>query len=113
MTSFENEATRIINKFHGLNLNLWKFKINILLGSMNLWNIMDGPEKTPPSDVDPKVLRDYQRCVKKTMSIIGLTLVDNQPTHIKSCKRHAEVCKPFFNINLRNLRGIEKPVLSP
>ena len=48
--------------------------------------MVDGFEKVPPSNVDPKVLKEYQRCVKKAMSIIGLNLIDNQLTYIKSRK---------------------------
>ena len=40
MTSFESEATRIIDKFNGGNTNLWKFKIKILLASRSLRHYM-------------------------------------------------------------------------
>ena len=45
MTSFESKAARIIDKFNGENFNLWKFKIKMLLASMDLWDIVDGSEK--------------------------------------------------------------------
>ena len=87
MTSFESESARIINKFNGGKFNILKFEIKMLLASMDLWNIMDRFEQPPPSNVDPKVLKEYQRCVKKFMSIIGLNLVENHVAHIKHCKR--------------------------
>ena len=50
-------------------------------------------EKVLPSNADPKVLNEYQRRVKKAMSMIGLNLADNQFAYIKKCKRPAEACK--------------------
>jgi hypothetical protein len=49
--------------------------------------------------VDSKILKEYQRRVKKAMCIIGLNLADNQLVYIKSSK----VAK--------NRRGMEEPLL--
>jgi hypothetical protein len=49
----------------------------MLLASMDYWDIVDGYEEFPPSNADHKVLKEYQRLVKKVMSTIGLNLVDN------------------------------------
>ena len=59
MVSFESEAIRVINKFNGGNSNIWKFKIQMLLVSIDIWNIVNGSEESPPSNVDPKVLKEY------------------------------------------------------
>ena len=67
MASFESEAARFIDKF----------KIEMLLSFMDLWDIVDGSKEPPPSNADSKVLKEYQKCVKKVMSIIGLNLSDN------------------------------------
>ena len=56
MTSFASNAYRIIDKFNGRKLNLRIFKIEMLLASMDLWDIVDGSKEPPPSNVDPKVL---------------------------------------------------------
>ena len=37
MGSFENESGRVIDKFKGDNFNLWKFKMEMVLESMDLW----------------------------------------------------------------------------
>jgi hypothetical protein len=71
MASFEGESARIIEKFNGENFNLWKFKMEMVLASMDLWEIVDGSEEAPPSNADPKVIKEYQRRAKKAMSIIG------------------------------------------
>ena len=59
-----SKAVRIIDKFNKKKFNLWKFKIKILLVSMDLWDIIDGYKEPLPSNEDPKVLKEYQRCVK-------------------------------------------------
>jgi hypothetical protein len=55
MALFEGESTRVIDKFNGENFNLWKFKMEMVLASMDLWEIVDGskrlhhPMRTPKS----------------------------------------------------------------
>jgi hypothetical protein len=58
-----------------------------------------GSEEAPPSDEDPKVIKEYQRRVKKAMSTIGINLVDSQLHHIKRCKGPAEAWKTLYNIH--------------
>ncbi len=36
MASFDGESARVIDKFKGENFNLWKFKMEIVLTSMDL-----------------------------------------------------------------------------
>ena len=57
------------------------------LAYVDLWGIVDESEAPPPFNVDLKVKKKYQRCVKKAMSIIVLDLADNQLVHIRTCKR--------------------------
>ncbi|OAE20919.1 hypothetical protein AXG93_3256s1660 [Marchantia polymorpha subsp. ruderalis] len=54
MASFEDKSAKTIDKFHGERFNLWKFKIEMLLASMDLWDIIDGSKKSPPSNADLK-----------------------------------------------------------
>jgi hypothetical protein len=75
-----------IDKFNGENSNLWKFKIEIILAFMNFWNIVNGSKVVPSSNLDPKMLKKYERYIKKAMFIIDLNLADNQLTYIKICK---------------------------
>ena len=93
MATFESESVRSIDKFKGENFGLWKFRMEMVLSSMDLWEIVDETEEPPSKDGDPKVLKDYNRRVKKAMSVIGLSLVDSQLAHIKSCKGPAEAWK--------------------
>ncbi len=70
MASFEGESARVIDKFNGENFNLWKFKMEMVLASMDLWEIVDRSEEAAPSNADPKIIKEYQRSAKKAMSII-------------------------------------------
>ncbi len=60
MASFEGESVRVIDKFNGENFSLWKFKMEMVLASMDLWEIVDGSEDAPPSDAGPKIIKGYQ-----------------------------------------------------
>ena len=71
----------------------------MLLASMDLWDIVNKYEEPLPSNVDPKVLKEYERHIKKAMFIIGLNLVDNQFVHINNCKGPAETWKIICNIS--------------
>ena len=81
----------------------WKLKIKRLLVFMDLWNIMDGSKEPPPFNVEPWVLKEYQRRVKMVMSIISLNLVDNQLMHIKSCKNLWRYEKLFVTFTRRRI----------
>jgi hypothetical protein len=59
MASFDGESTRVIDKFKGENFNLWKFKIEMMLAFMDLWEIVDDTEEPPSFDEDPKVKKEY------------------------------------------------------
>jgi hypothetical protein len=74
--------------------------MEMVLASMDLWEIVDGSEEAPPSNADPKIIKEYQRRVKKAMSIIGINLVDSQLHHIKRCKGPAEAWKTLCNIRM-------------
>lgn len=56
MPSFNSEAARVIDKFNGRNLNLWKFKIKMLLVSMGLWDIVDGSKEISSPNAVSKVM---------------------------------------------------------
>lgn len=43
---------------------------------MKFWDVLDGSEEPPPSNANPNVL-EYQRCVKKAMSIIKINMTNN------------------------------------
>jgi hypothetical protein len=107
MASFEGESTRVIDKFNGENFNLWKFKMEMVLASMDLWEIVDRSAEAAPSNADPKIIKEYQRSAKKAMSIIGINLVDSQLHHIKRGKGPAEAWKTLCNIHeTRSLSNI-------
>ena len=59
MVSLKSKAVKITDKFNGGKFNLSKFKIKMLLASMDLWDIVNRYKEPLPSNVDPKVLKEY------------------------------------------------------
>lgn len=77
MAYLKSEGVRVMNKFHKEKFTLWKFKLKIVLASMDLWGIIDRSKKVSPSNAYPELLKEYQRRIEKAISIIGLNLADN------------------------------------
>ena len=94
MASFESKAARINNKFNGRNLNLWKFKMEMLLASMDLWDIVERFEEASPSNANSKVLKDNKICVRMAMSITGFNLADNHLRTSRVAKNLQRCGKP-------------------
>ena len=59
MMSLEGEGTRVIDKFNGEDFNTWKFKSEMGLVSVDLWDIVNESKEGPPFNIDPKVRKDY------------------------------------------------------
>jgi hypothetical protein len=91
--------------------------MEIVLAFVDLWDIVDKSKKVPPSKADPKVLKEYQRRVKKTMSINVFNLADNQLAYIKRCKGPTEAWKFFCNIHkiksLCNILFVRSQLVGP
>ena len=99
MASNEGEGTRVIDKFNGDNFGLWKFKMEMILSEKDLWEIVEGTEKPPPSDAEDKLKKAYERRAKKAFSMIACNLVDRQLAHVRSCKGAAEAWRVLCNIH--------------
>ena len=99
MATYESESARSIEKFNGENFSLWKFRMEMVLSSMDLWEIVDESEKPPLADADSKDIKEFNRRAKKALSIIGLSLANSQLAHIKSCKTPAQAWKALCNIH--------------
>lgn len=83
MASHEGDGARVINKFNGKKFNLWKFKLDMRLAYVNLWNIVDAFEEASPSNTDPKVKKKNMKDVSR-----------------KQC---LSLCSTWQTINLRTL----------
>ena len=57
--------------------------MEMVLASMDLWDTVDGSKKAPPSNANPKVLKDYQKHVKKLCS--SLTSIWG-PTNLRTSR---------------------------
>jgi hypothetical protein len=108
MTSFESKAAKIINTFNAGNLSLWKFKTKIVVGiyrsSRHCGQIRGNSTFQSRFKSVKRIPKAHK---KKTMSIIGLNLADNQFLHIKNCKGHAKARKILCIIyELKSLSNI-------
>ena len=99
MTYLGNEGDVVMNKFYGERTSLWKFKMEMFLASMNLWDIVNESKKALPSNANRKVLKEFLMHIKKVVSIISLNLADNQLVHIKNCKWPVETWNTLCNIH--------------
>lgn len=107
MASFEGKRAKVIDKFNGENFNLKKFKIEMLLASLDIRKIMEGIEESLFSNVDLKVKIEYQKCIYIVTSAIRFNLIDSQLWHIKFCKRSTEAWNKLCNIyESKNLSNI-------
>ena len=86
MASSEGDGHITLDKFGGDNFNLYKFKLEMVLSTKNLWEIVEGTELPPPSTASDKVKKAYERRYKKDFAIIVTSLVDKQLAHIKGVK---------------------------
>ena len=99
MASSDNEGLRVVDKFNGENFSLWKFKMEMVLASCDLWDIVDESEGAPPSDADVKDKKAFEKRSKIAFGLIAINLVDKEMAHIKHCKGPAEAWKTLCNIH--------------
>ena len=99
MASSDSEGLRVIDKFDGENFNLWKFKMEMVLASRDLWDIVDGTEEPPPTTSDVKDKKAYEKRSKTAFGLIATNLVNKEMAHIKGCKGPAEAWKTLCGIH--------------
>ena len=99
MASSDNEGLSVVDKFNGENFSLWKFKMEMVLASRDLWDIVDESEAAPPSNADVKDKKAFEKRSKTAFGLIAINLVDKEMPHIKHCKGPAEAWKTLSNIH--------------
>ena len=52
MVYLESKGARVMDKFHREKFSLSKFIMEMVLASMDLWNIVDGFKKAPVCNAD-------------------------------------------------------------
>src|SRR5579875_1494527 len=100
MALYESDAPRVVvDKFNGENFSLFKFKMEMILDEKDLWDIVEGTEKAPPSGSDEKVIASFKKRERTAFRILCTHLVDAQLQHVKSCKGAAEAWKTLRGIH--------------
>ena len=96
-----------LDKFRGNNFNLYKFNLEMVLSTKDLWEIVHDTELLPPSTMSNVVKKMYERRCTKAFAIIAMTLVVKELAHIKGCKGSTEAWKTLCNIyDIKSLSNI-------
>ena len=85
MASLEGKGPKLVEKLDGVNIHLWKFKMEMVLAK-KLWEIVEGSKEPLLSSTDPKLRIAYNWSEQKAFAILALNLSDLQRSHIGSCK---------------------------
>jgi hypothetical protein len=98
-----------IEKFNGENFGIWKFRMEMLLKSMEIWTMVDGTEVMPE---DTKDMLPWKIKNDKAMATICFGLKNGQLAHIRKASTAKEAWNSLEKIyetkNLTNqllLRG--------
>ena len=60
MASSEDDGHITLEKFGGNKFNLYKFKLEMVISTKDLWKIMKGMELPPPSTASYEVKKAYE-----------------------------------------------------
>ena len=99
MASNEGDGHIMINKFGDKNFNLYKFKLEMVISTEDIWKIVEVSVLPPPSTASNEVKKEYEWQCKKGFSIIATSLVDKALAHIKGYKGPVEAWKILCNIH--------------
>ena len=83
MAFSEGDGHITLDKFGSDNFNLYKFKLEMVMSTKDLWEIVKGSGLPPPSMTSDKVKNAYEQRCKKAFGIIATSLVDKELAHIK------------------------------
>ena len=99
MASFEGGGVRVIDKFNGENFNIYTFKLVVGLASVNFWDVVDEFDRAPPSNVDRKIKKEYQKLCQEDNLRHCLHFGLQSTCTYQSCKELTEVWKTLCNID--------------
>jgi hypothetical protein len=60
MVFSEDDKHIMVDKFGGKNFNLYKLKLEMLLSTKDLWEIMEGLDTSPSSIATDKIKKIYE-----------------------------------------------------
>ncbi len=83
MSSFQMESLKVMEKFDGGNLHIWKFKMHMMLSKHGLWKFIDGNATLPSEEV---AMADYnEKEMKAFFALLCEHLMNAQLAHIQYC----------------------------
>ena len=98
-STIDDSASLRIEKFKGVNFHLWKFKIQMVLGEKNLWDIVSGEEVEPEEEGNSNEMQiqRFRKRERKAFATICLSLGDEQLSLVRSAKTAKEVWEKLEN----------------
>uniref|UniRef100_A0A2D4LZC1 DUF4219 domain-containing protein n=1 Tax=Micrurus spixii TaxID=129469 RepID=A0A2D4LZC1_9SAUR len=99
MAQEQSTSISLITRLDGTNYVSWPMKCSLLLRKDGLWTVVNNPPAWDPlNDEDKKKIGDFNRDNEKALSIIGLTLSDQQLVHSReeSAARCWDILKRIY-----------------
>jgi hypothetical protein len=88
--------SRNIEKFDGTNFPLWKFKMTMLLKSMELWEVVNEDSIKPEEDKEERI--KWSRKDDKALATICFSLYNAQLTHVRTANSASAAWRTLNNI---------------
>jgi hypothetical protein len=102
MFSFQMESLKVMEKFHGANFHLWKFKMCMMFSKHGLWKFVDGIATLPNEEV---VKVDYNEKETKAFALLCEHLTDAQLAHIQYCDNVRSAWEVLCGVHETNTIG--------
>jgi len=102
MFSFQMESLKVMEKFHGANFHLWKFKMRMMFSKHGLWKFVDGTATLPNEEV---VRVDYNEKETKAFALLCEHLTDAQLAHIQYCDNVKSAWEVLCGVHETNTIG--------
>ena len=71
-------------KLNDTNYNIWKYRMEMLLLKMDLWDIVSGEEEEPTTGPNSKTMKSYRKRQQAARAEIALRVEDNQLIYTKN-----------------------------
>jgi hypothetical protein len=85
MSSFQMESLKVMEKFHGGNFHLWKFKMRMMLSKHGPWEFVDGSDTL--LQIEEIAIANYNEKYMKAFALLCEHFTDAQLEHIQYCDK--------------------------
>jgi hypothetical protein len=90
------ESLKVMEKFHGGNFHLWKFKMCMMFSKHGLWKFVDGSATIPD---DENEMINYNEKTIKTFALLCEHFTNAQLAHIQYCEIVKSTWETFCGVH--------------